>query len=324
MNLLFVWSHADYAARGDSVGIVRSISHHLCKMNCIALYCSSIIIFLAFGERVWFIFFIAYCSSNWSEKHVSGLTAIRSFTAQSENSQRSDRLWSLDLASCQSVILTFCDLRPCQVGLLRPFLPHCAFTDQFLLGALAGWYVTHCKFGSTKPSVGAKVGPFFVPAFSEDPHTLSAVIQRTALLLGSVLDSFSPSRTNTLAISSSKSGHLCFMPNLFWPEPSWVPVGVVLSFLWSLEVWLEQPERFVKLPLSVLWTETAFKGRVPVPVRRKVSVACALKFNQHVKFLWDFYWSANFCDSDMSLWFFCYFFFNFWSHLEHSLINILL
>lgn len=135
------------------------------------------------------------------------------------------------MASSQSVILTFCDLRPCQVGLLRPFPPHCAFTDQFLLGALAGWYVTHCKFGSTKPGVGAKVGPFFVPAFSEDPHTLSAVIQRTALLLGSVLDSFSPSRTNTLAISSSKSGHLCFMPSLFWPEPSWVPVGVVLSFL---------------------------------------------------------------------------------------------
>lgn len=37
MNLLFVWLHVDYAAKSDSVGIVRAISHHLCKMNCVTV-----------------------------------------------------------------------------------------------------------------------------------------------------------------------------------------------------------------------------------------------------------------------------------------------
>lgn len=62
MNLLFVWLHVDYAAKSDSVGIVRSISHHLCKMNYVALYYSSIIVFLAFGE--WICFILLYCLSN--------------------------------------------------------------------------------------------------------------------------------------------------------------------------------------------------------------------------------------------------------------------
>lgn len=131
---------------------------------------------------------------------------------------------------------------PAKFVSLDAFLSHFCFNRLIFARHTVRAACDYYKFSSPKPGMGVGAG-FCLKLF--------------------------PARTNTSVVSSSKSGHLCFMPNLFWLQHSLVLMGVVLSVLWKLEVWLGQPEHSLKRPVCALETETAFKRRLAAPALLK-------------------------------------------------------
>lgn len=118
------------------------------------------------------------------------------------------------MASCQSVILTFCDLKPCQVCLLRPFLSHLCFNRSIFTQCAAREVCNHYKWwlGAQSLVQEPELVPFLFPvSLGILGGTLGVLIQRTVLLWVLSQTPLPSTRTNTLAISSSKSGHLCFI-----------------------------------------------------------------------------------------------------------------
>lgn len=98
------------------------------------------------------------------------------------------------MASCQSVILTFCDLKPCQVCLLRLFLSHFCFNRSIFTQCATREVCNHYKWwlGAQSLVQEPKLVPFLFPVSLGILDTLAVLIQRTILLLGSVSNSFSP------------------------------------------------------------------------------------------------------------------------------------
>lgn len=94
------------------------------------------------------------------------------------------------MASCQSVILTFCDLKPCQVCLLRPFLSHFCFNRSIFTQCAAREVCNHYKWCLGTQSL-VQEPKKLVPFLGILGGTLGVLIQRTVLLLGSVSSSFS-------------------------------------------------------------------------------------------------------------------------------------
>lgn len=97
------------------------------------------------------------------------------------------------MALCQSVILTFCDLKPCQVSLLRPFLSHFCFNRSIFTLCAAREVCNHYRswLGAQSLVQEPKLVPFLFPvSLGILGGILGVLIQRTILLLGSVSNSF--------------------------------------------------------------------------------------------------------------------------------------
>lgn len=98
------------------------------------------------------------------------------------------------MASCQSVILTFCDLKPCQVCLLRPFLSHFCFNRSIFTQCAARKVCNHYKWwlGAQGLVQEPKLFPFLFPvSLGILGGTLGVLIQRTISLLRPVSNSYS-------------------------------------------------------------------------------------------------------------------------------------
>lgn len=92
------------------------------------------------------------------------------------------------------VILSFCDLKPCQVCLLRPFLSHFCFNRSIFTQCAAREVCNHYRWWLRAQSLvqEPKLVPFLFPvSLGILGGTLGVLIQRTILLLGSVSNSFS-------------------------------------------------------------------------------------------------------------------------------------
>lgn len=144
------------------------------------------------------------------------------------------------MALCQSVILTFCDLKPCQVSLLRPFLSHFCFNRSIFTQCAAREVCNHYRWwlGAQSLVQEPKLVPFLFPvSLGILGGALGVLIQRTTLLLGSVSKLLLPPQGQTLWPYPVPGQGICaLLPDLFWLKPSWVLVGVVLSFLWRLQM----------------------------------------------------------------------------------------
>lgn len=130
------------------------------------------------------------------------------------------------MASRQSVILTFCDLKPCQVCLLRPFLSYFCFNRSIFTQCATREVCNHYKWwlGAQSLVQEPKLVPFLFPVSLGILDTLAVLIQRTILLLGSVSTSFSPPQGQTLwpyAVPSQGICALCQIYFGFSPAGCW-------------------------------------------------------------------------------------------------------